>query len=116
MVDQQRAMGIEKGVVMDGRDIGTVVFPNAELKVFMSCDMDIRAERREKELLEKGKKVSLEEVVENLNERDRIDSSRSDSPLRMADDAFLIDTSHLTIEQQVQKVLDLVKEKAVESR
>jgi cytidylate kinase len=115
LVEQQRAMGVEKGVVMDGRDIGTVVFPDAELKVFMSCDMAIRAKRREKELLESGKNVQLEEVVKNLNERDRIDSSRSDSPLRKADDAVLIDTSHLTIDEQVQKVLDLVKEKAVEN-
>ncbi len=115
MVEQQRQMGLKKGVVMDGRDIGTVVFPDAELKIFMSCDLDIRAERRKKELIEKGKKVSFDEVIENLGERDRIDSSRADSPLKKASDAVLIDTSHLSFDDQVDKVLDLVGKKVVES-
>lgn len=115
LVEQQREMGLKKGIVMDGRDIGTVVFPDAELKVFMSCDLNIRAERRKKELDEKGKMVTLEEVVENLGERDRIDSSRSDSPLMKASDAFLIDTSHLTFNDQVNKVLDLVGKRVEES-
>ena len=115
MVEQQREMGLKKGVVMDGRDIGTVVFPDAELKIFMSCDLDIRAERRKKELIEKGKKVSFDEVIENLGERDRIDSSRADSPLKKASDAFVIDTSHLSFSDQVDKVLDLVGKKVVES-
>ncbi len=107
MVQQQRELGEGKGVVMDGRDISTVVFPDADLKIFMKADLDVRAERRRKELKEKGKDVDLDKVVENLENRDHIDSSRADSPLKKAEGAYEIDTSHLTFDEQVQKVLDL---------
>lgn len=110
LVEQQRRMGQEKGVVMDGRDIGTVVFPEAELKVFMSASLEVRAERRKLELHEKGTDVALQDVIENLAERDRIDSSRNDSPLKKADDAIEIDTTNLTFDEQVNKILVLVKE------
>lgn len=111
LVEQQRRMGENKGVVMDGRDIGTVVFPNAELKIFMTADLEVRALRRQKELMEKGSEVDMEDVIENLKVRDRIDSSREDSPLKKADDAYEIDTSHLTFDEQVNKIIDLIKEK-----
>ncbi len=109
LVEQQRKMGEKKGVVMDGRDIGTVVFPNAELKVFMTADMDIRAERRRKELVKKGINESLEVIKENLKERDHIDSTRMDSPLKMADDAKEVDTSHLTLNQQIDKIVSMAE-------
>ena len=109
LVGQQRKMGDQKGVVMDGRDIGTVVFPNAELKVFMTADMDIRAERRRKELKKKGINENPEVIKENLKERDRIDSSREDSPLKMAKDAREIDTSHLTLNQQIEKIVEMAE-------
>jgi cytidylate kinase len=112
LVEQQRRMGQEKGVVMDGRDIGTVVFPDAELKIFMTASLEVRAERRRLELLEKGTEVDIGEVIENLGTRDRIDSSRDDSPLKKADGAIEIDTSNLTFDEQVNKILVLVKEKA----
>ncbi|WP_436515680.1 (d)CMP kinase [Ekhidna sp. To15] len=105
LVEQQREMGQKKGVVMDGRDIGTVVFPNAELKVFMTADTDIRAERRRKELEKKGIHESIEGIKSNLIERDKIDSSREDSPLKMASDAKEIDTSHLTLDEQINKII-----------
>ena len=104
MVEQQRRIGKDGGIVMDGRDIGTVVFPNAELKIFMTADVEIRAQRRRAELMEKGVNITLEEVIENLRERDRIDSTRAVSPLKQADDAIVIDTSHLNIDQQVEIV------------
>lgn len=107
MVEQQRELGMAKGVVMDGRDITTVVFPDADLKIFMKADLDVRAGRRKKELKERGKDVGMHVVVKNLEDRDRIDSSRADSPLRKADGAYEIDTSHLTFDEQVKKVLDL---------
>jgi cytidylate kinase len=110
LVEQQRRMGKEKGVVMDGRDIGTVVFPEAELKIFMSASLEVRAERRKLELYEKGSEVDIQDVIENLAERDRIDSSRNDSPLKKADDAIEIDTTNLTFDEQVNKILVLVKE------
>ena len=109
LVEQQRKMGMEKGVVMDGRDIGTVVFPNAELKVFMTADMDIRAERRRLELEKKGIHEAKENVKKNLMERDRIDSTREDSPLKKADDAQEIDTSHLTLDQQIDKIVEMAE-------
>ncbi len=109
--EQQRRLGEQKGVVMDGRDIGTVVFPDADLKIFMTADLKVRAERRRKEMLEKGMNVDLNEVVGNLKDRDRIDSSRADSPLKKADDAIVVDTSHLTFDEQVNKILALVEEK-----
>lgn len=101
MVAQQQAMGKNKGIVMDGRDIGTVVFPDAELKVFITASAQVRAERRFKELQSKGDTTTtLEEVLANVEERDRIDSTRKESPLRRADDALLLDNSNLTLEQQ----------------
>jgi cytidylate kinase len=113
MVEQQRRMGKERGVVMDGRDIGTVVFPNAELKVFMTADVLVRAFRRQKELLERGQLVDLDEVIENLLQRDQIDTTRTESPLRQAEDALVIDTTHITIEEQVDEVVRLALSKAV---
>ena len=109
--EQQRRLGEDKGVVMDGRDIGTVVFPDADLKIFMTADLEVRAERRRKEMHEKGMNVELNEVIVNLKERDRIDSSRADSPLKKADDAIVVDTSHLTFDEQVNKILELAEEK-----
>ncbi len=111
LVAQQQKLGRKKGVVMDGRDIGTVVFPKAELKIFMNADLNIRAERRQKELLEKGDLVELEKILHNLAERDKIDSTRKESPLLMADDAVEIDTSYLGFDEQVERIVDLAKEK-----
>lgn len=109
MVQQQQSMGQEKGIVMDGRDIGTVVFPDAELKIFLTADPTIRAQRRQAELATKGQEVPLQDILHNLLERDRIDSGRADSPLRRAEDAILIDTSHITIDQMLQQALQLVQ-------
>lgn len=109
LVEQQRKMGEKKGVVMDGRDIGTIVFPNAELKVFMTADMDIRSERRRKELLNKGVDEKLEVIKENLKQRDHVDSTREDSPLKKADDAIEIDTTHLTLDQQIDKIVEMAE-------
>lgn len=109
MVTQQQMMGKSKGIVMDGRDIGTVVFPNAELKLFIVADVDVRAKRRTLELEAKGQSVDLEAVKKNLEERDYIDSNREDSPLRQAEDAIVIDTTHLTFEEQLEKAYELVK-------
>lgn len=100
LVEQQQAMGKEKGIVMDGRDIGTAVFPNAELKIFVTASASIRAQRRYEELKAKGQEASFEEILHNVEERDHIDQSREVSPLRKADDAILLDNSHLTIAQQ----------------
>ena len=101
MVKQQQAMGKDKGVVMDGRDIGTVVFPDAEMKVFATASAQVRAQRRFDELRAKGDTTTtFEEVLENVNERDRIDSTRKESPLRQADDAVVLDNSHMSIEDQ----------------
>lgn len=105
MVEQQRRMGKERGIVMDGRDIGTVVFPHAELKLFMTADMMVRAIRRQQELLEKDQMVALDKVVENIRERDRIDTTRAESPLRQADDAIVIDTTYITIDEQVDEAV-----------
>ncbi|WP_394758910.1 (d)CMP kinase [Flavobacterium sp.] len=107
LVEQQQEMGKNKGIVMDGRDIGTVVFPDAELKIFMTASAQTRAERRYNEMLSKGDNVSFEEVLKNVQERDYIDTHREDSPLVMADDAIEIDNSHLSREEQFQVVLDL---------
>ncbi len=101
MVAQQQMMGKGKGIVMDGRDIGTVVFPNAALKLFITADVDVRAERRVSELRSKGQLVNIEAVKKNLEERDYIDSNRADSPLRQAVDAIVIDTTNLTFEEQL---------------
>lgn len=108
LVEQQQEMGKNKAIVMDGRDIGTVVFPDAELKVFMTASASTRAQRRYDELLQKGDVVTYEEVLKNVEERDYIDTHRDDSPLVMAEDAVEIDNSHLTREEQFQAVLELV--------
>lgn len=105
MVDQQRKLGKERGIVMDGRDIGTVVFPEAELKIFLTADMLVRAFRRQKELLEKNDLVDIDDIVDNLTRRDQIDSSRKESPLIKADTAISIDTTHITIDEQVDEVI-----------
>lgn len=111
LVASQQAMGKNKAIVMDGRDIGTVVFPDAELKIFMNSSAQTRAERRYKELIEKGQHVTYEEVLENVQERDYIDTHREDSPLVKADDAIEIDNSALTKQEQFDLVLKLVDEK-----
>jgi cytidylate kinase len=108
LVEQQQEMGKNKGIVMDGRDIGTVVFPDAELKIFMTASAATRAQRRFDELVQKGDAVTYEEVLKNVEERDYIDTHRKDSPLVMAEDAVEIDNSHLSREEQFQVVLDLV--------
>jgi CMP/dCMP kinase len=107
MVAQQRKMGKHKGVVMDGRDIGTVVFPDADLKIFMTADLYVRAERRQKELLAKGQMVEIDEVVENLRSRDAIDTTRAESPLKKAANAIEIDTTHITFEEQIELITNL---------
>lgn len=111
LVEQQKEMGRSKGIVMDGRDIGTVVFPDAELKIFMTASPETRARRRYDELVAKGQQVSYEDVFDNVTQRDRIDTSREDSPLRKAQDAIEIDNSNLTREEQFAKVLQYVEEK-----
>jgi cytidylate kinase len=108
LVLQQQKMGIEKGIVMDGRDIGTVVFPNAELKLFMTASADTRALRRFKELQSKGDNVLYEDVLKNVQERDYIDSTRDDSPLYKADDAIEIDNSNMSLDEQFTSILKLV--------
>jgi cytidylate kinase len=111
LVAQQQQMGLEKGVVMDGRDIGTVVFPNAELKIFMNASAQERAQRRFKELRERGDNVIFEEILKNIQERDYIDSTRKDSPLRKADGAIEIDNSEMNLEDQFHTVLQLAKDR-----
>ncbi|WJJ95331.1 (d)CMP kinase [Algibacter luteus] len=107
LVEQQQKMGQDKGVVMDGRDIGTVVFPEAELKLFMTASAETRAKRRYQELLERGEQVSYEDVLANVQERDHIDSTREDSPLTKAKDAIEIDNSNMTLEEQFNKIFQL---------
>src|SRR5688500_3898951 len=114
MVEQQRKMGKEKGIVMDGRDIGTVVFPNAELKLFMTADLLVRAFRRQKELLDRGHLVDLDDVIDNLLLRDKTDTNRQESPLRQAEDAIVIDTTHITVDEQVDEVVRLALANTVE--
>ncbi|MEO0041659.1 MAG: hypothetical protein RL329_1107 [Bacteroidota bacterium] len=108
MVRLQQAMGQRRSLIMDGRDIGTVVFPKADLKIFLTADPTIRTKRRVDELKSKDQIIDFEAVKQNLLERDRIDSTRSDSPLRQAEDAILIDNTQLTPDEQLQKVLELV--------
>ena len=108
LVSQQQSMGLKKGVVMDGRDIGSVVFPNAELKLFLTADDDVRAKRRFDELMQKSPNVSLESVKANLIARDQQDSSREDSPLIQTQDSVVIDNSKLTIQDQLDLVLNLI--------
>jgi cytidylate kinase len=110
LVAIQQEMGKEGGVVMDGRDIGTVVFPDAELKLFMTASNQIRAERRYKELIEKGESVGIEEVGEDLARRDYIDTHRETSPLIQAEDAIVIDNSELTREEQLNIAINLIKQ------
>ncbi len=110
LVEQQQAMGKGKGIVMDGRDIGTVVFPDAELKIFMTASAETRAQRRFDELQSKNQNVSYEEVLKNVQERDYIDTHRDDSPLVITDDAIEIDNSYLTREEQFNAVLELANE------
>ncbi len=110
MVRQQQEMGKNKGIVMDGRDIGTVVFPEAELKLFVTASVEIRAKRRFEELTANGETVSYAEILENVQERDRIDSTRDVSPLRRADDALILDNSDLTREEQLFWVVGKVEE------
>jgi cytidylate kinase len=113
LVAQQQQLGRKKGVVMDGRDIGSVVFPDAELKLFMTADVETRAKRRQLELQEKGESVSLEEIKLNLESRDQVDSNRTESPLIKVADAIEIDTSTLSFSQQVNQILDLVKKATI---
>ena len=110
MVRQQQAMGQKKGIVMDGRDIGTVVFEDAELKIFLTAEPDIRAQRRLDELKAKGHDVDFERVKTNLLNRDRIDSTRDDSPLKKAEDAIVIDNSHLTQNEQLDLAIELANQ------
>jgi cytidylate kinase len=110
-VAQQQEMGKKKGIVMDGRDIGTVVFPDAELKIFMTADEAVRVQRRFKELYQKNPNITLEEVKHNLSMRDYIDSHREVSPLRQAEDAIVLDNSHLTMRQQLEIAQKWVKER-----
>ena len=111
LVSQQQKLGHNKGVVMDGRDIATVVFPEAELKIFLDAAASTRAQRRYKELTNKGDKVSLKDVLKNVVERDRIDSTRKDSPLVKAKDAIVIDNSHMNLEDQFHIILQLAKDR-----
>lgn len=111
LVKAQQEMGLNRGIVMDGRDIGTVVFPDAELKLFMTASADKRATRRYKELLDRGDTVNFEEVLHNVQERDRIDSSRLDSPLKKADGAIEFDNSDMGLDEQFERIMTLVTER-----
>jgi cytidylate kinase len=111
MVRLQQEMGKDKGIVMDGRDIGTVVFPEAELKLFVTASAEIRAQRRFDELTGKVETVSFEEILHNVQERDRIDSTREASPLRKADDALVLDNSYMTRDEQLVWVIARVQER-----
>lgn len=111
LVSEQQEMGKDKGIVMDGRDIGTVVFPNAELKLFITAAADKRATRRYKELSERGDNVSFEEVLRNVQQRDYIDTTREDSPLVLAKDAIEFDNSNMNLEEQFNHIIKLVNEK-----
>lgn len=111
LVAQQQAMGEKKGIVMDGRDIGTVVFPDAELKLFLTASPEVRAERRFKELEAKGERPIWEEVLADVNDRDYRDTHRAESPLRQADDAVVVDNSYMTREEQMQHIIHLFRER-----
>lgn len=111
LVDQQRAMQQEMGIVMDGRDIGTVVFPDADVKLFVTADLDVRIERRYKELSDKGMITDRATVRKNLEERDYLDSHRDISPLKMAEDSILLDNTHLNRQEQLSKSLDIIRSK-----
>ncbi len=116
LVRMQQAMGCGRGVVMDGRDIGTVVFPDAELKIFMTADPEVRARRRYDELLAKGDAVTLGEVLENVRSRDAADSGRAISPLRRADDALVLDNSRMSVEEQMAWFMERYREIACAER
>ncbi len=111
MVKQQQEMGKNKGIVMDGRDIGTVVFPDAELKIFMTASPEVRAQRRYDELTAKGQTMSFEDILKNVEDRDRIDSGRKESPLKRADDALILDNSYLNREEQLEWTLAKAQER-----
>lgn len=111
LVKQQQAMGEKKGIVMDGRDIGTVVFPDAELKIFVTADPQVRTQRRLDELKQKGQHTTFDEVMANLTKRDHIDSTRADSPLKQAEDAILLDNSNMSREEQFKVALDLINKR-----
>jgi len=111
LVEQQQQMGVNKGVVMDGRDIGTVVFPNAELKFFINASAEKRAQRRFDELIKRGDKVTFEEILNNVQHRDHIDSTREDSPLLKAEDAIEIENSNMTLDEQFDHIYKIVLEK-----
>jgi CMP/dCMP kinase len=116
MVEQQRKLGKRRGVVMDGRDIGSVVFPEAELKIFLTADILVRAFRRQMELLERDELVEIDSIIENLEKRDKIDSNRLESPLIKAADAQPIDTTHITIDEQVDEVIRMALTKMIPSK
>jgi cytidylate kinase len=111
MVELQRQIGVFKGIVMDGRDIGTVVFPDAEMKIFMTASVDIRAQRRYDELLSKGEKIDFEEIKRNIIARDIADENRDISPLRRADDAVVLDNSRMSVRQQMEWVMEIIEKK-----
>ena len=111
LVAQQQAMGEKKGIVMDGRDIGTVVFPNAELKLFLTASPEVRADRRFKELQNIGEDPIFEDVLRDTNDRDYRDTHRAESPLRQADDAVVVDNSHMTREEQMEHIIDVFRER-----
>ncbi|HSZ26497.1 MAG TPA: (d)CMP kinase [Cytophagaceae bacterium] len=115
LVTLQRKMGKKRGVVMDGRDIGTEVFPEAELKIFMLADLEVRAIRRQQELLSKKQVVDLDAVLENLKKRDLIDTTRAEGPLKKADDAYEVDTTYITVDEQVDYILNLATSKIIEN-
>lgn len=114
MVAQQQKMGKKKGLVMDGRDIGTAVFPEAELKIFMCADIQVRAFRRQQELLQRKQIVDLDDIIENIEKRDMLDTSREEGPLRKAEDAFIVDTTFMTIDEQVDYIVNLATSKMIE--
>lgn len=111
MVAQQQSYSVDRGVVMDGRDIGTVVFPDAEMKIFVTASPEVRAKRRYAELMAKGDKVTMEEILENVKQRDYLDQNRKESPLRQAEDAIVLDNSEMTIPQQNEWLLERFKER-----
>ncbi|MDO1450073.1 (d)CMP kinase [Rhodocytophaga aerolata] len=115
MVYLQQQMGKKRGLVMDGRDIGTCVFPDAELKIFMTADIMVRAQRRQEELLEKNELVDIEEIIKNLQMRDHLDTTRKQNPLRMADDAYLLDNTAITIDEQIEFVINLANSRMIQS-
>ena len=114
LVKQQQEMGKDKGVVMDGRDIGTVVFPDADLKIFMTASTNQRAKRRYDELMDRGDDILYDDVLQNVKDRDFMDSTREDSPLRMANDAIEFDNSSMDLEEQFEKIQKITRDKIAE--